>query len=223
MQSNLNPNLEHYMARSNLLKVTVQTSFILLLRCVGMLQCILACTVNDVRKNKMFKQPWYILLFCFGEFTFAKEWCKITESVEKSYLWYFVVKIWDQAPHVTCRCCQVKFMQCGSGPSGSFKFGVPMIWQELTNCINDCYFCMVKTVGFNPKNRHLIKCTNIPSAKCPVALHQKSQFQVPLLQLKTWISLWNVIFPPLWWSDENDPRDITIHHLPLSIKLRLII
>ena len=35
-----------------------------------------------------------------------------------------------------------------------------MIWQDPTNCINDCYCCMVKTVGFNAKNKHFIKYPN---------------------------------------------------------------
>ena len=57
----------------------------------------------------------------------------------------------------------------GSGTSSSFKFGVPMTWRLPTNCINDCYFCKMKTAGFKKKNKHLIKYPNIPSALRPVA------------------------------------------------------
>ena len=59
-----------------------------------------------------------------------------------------------------CKGCQVKFVHWvsdwDSGASSSFKFGVPMIWRKSTNYINGCYFCMVKTVGFSAKNKHLV-------------------------------------------------------------------
>ena len=71
--------------------------------------------------------------------------------------------------HVICKGCQVKFIHCQNGASSSFKFGAPMTWREPINCIKDCYFCMVKTVGFNAKKIHLIKYPNIPSAMCPAA------------------------------------------------------
>ena len=114
-------------------------------------------------------------VFCYvcGEFAVAKDQRKITEKVQKSYLRYFVVKIGDQdklwAPHVICKGFQVKFIRWVAGPSRFFKFEAPMIWRETTSCINDCYFCMVKTVGSNAKNKQFIKYPNIPSALCPLA------------------------------------------------------
>ena len=112
-------------------------------------------------------------VFCYvcGEFILAKDRRKITEKAEKSYLRYFGVKTMDKpwTPHVICKACQVKFIRWEGGAPSPFKFGVPMIWREPENCINDCYFCMVKTVGFHAKNKHLIKYPNIPSAIRPVA------------------------------------------------------
>ena len=114
-------------------------------------------------------------VFCYvcQEFTLAKGRRKITEKVEKSYLRYFGVKIGVQdkpwAPPVICKGCQIKFIRWENGASDSFKFGVPTIRQEPTNCVNDCYFCMVKTVGFNAENKHLIKYPKIQSAIRPVA------------------------------------------------------
>ena len=122
-------------------------------------------------------------VFCYvcGEFTPTKDRRKITERVEKTYLRYFGVKIGDQdkpwAPHVICKVCQVKFIRWKSGTSSSFKFGVPIIWREATNCINDCYFCMVKTVAFNAKSKFFIKYPNIPSAIRPAA--HSSEVQTP--------------------------------------------
>ena len=52
-----------------------------------------------------------------------------------------------------------------------------MIWWEAANCINDCYFCMMKIIGFNAKNKHLIRYPNIPSAIRPVA----HSWEVPTL------------------------------------------
>ena len=83
-------------------------------------------------------------LFCYvcGEFTLAKDWRKITEKVEKSYLRYFSAKIGDQdkqwAPHVICKVCQATFIRWESGVSSCFNIEVPMIWWGPTNCINDC-------------------------------------------------------------------------------------
>ena len=72
-----------------------------------------------------------------------------------------------------CKGCQIKFIRYESGASISFKFGVSMIWRESANFINDCYFCMVKTVLFNSKNKHLIKYPNIPSVLRPVVHSSK--------------------------------------------------
>ena len=71
-------------------------------------------------------------------------------------------------PPVICKGRQIKFIRWENGTTDSFKFGVPMIRREPTNCINDCYFCMVKTVGFNAENKHLIKYPKIRSAIHPV-------------------------------------------------------
>ena len=114
-------------------------------------------------------------MFCYvcGEFTLIKQRCTITEQIKKSHLRYFGVQIGDQdkpwAPHIVCSCCRVKFIRWENVASRSFMFGVPMIWREPTDCTNDCYFCMMKTAGFNVKNKHLIKYPNIPSALRPVA------------------------------------------------------
>ena len=132
-----------------------------------MLQRILVCTVNNV-----FGQA------C-GEFTPAKDRCEITKKVEKQYLQHFGVEIGDQdkpwAAHVICEGCQDKFRRWESDALSSFKFGVPMLQREPTNCINNCYFCMVKTVGF------LIKYQNIPSVIRP--LTHSSEVPTPSIRI----------------------------------------
>ena len=68
---------------------------------------------------------------------------------------------------------------------------------------------MVKTVGFNTKNKHFIKYPNIPSAICPVA------------------HLPEVSTPSTSFTSEDMDQDMESnvhhHHLSLSIKLTLII
>ena len=123
-------------------------------------------------KIKCPKNPDVFRYVC-RELTLIKNPLKITEKVKKSYLGYFGVKIGDQdksrASHVICKGCQVRFIRWHSSASSSFKFGESMTWRESTNCVNDCYFCMVKIVGFIAKNKDLIKYRNIPSTICPVA------------------------------------------------------
>ena len=67
-----------------------------------------------------------------------------------------------------CKICQVKFIHWESG-----IFGAPMIWWEPTNCINDCYFCMVKIIGSICAFPHITKSssaaghTRRPDTGCP--------------------------------------------------------
>ena len=43
-----------------------------------------------------------------------------------------------------------------------------MIWRELTNHADDCYFCVVKTFRYNAKNKYKIVYPNVSSAILPV-------------------------------------------------------
>ena len=43
-----------------------------------------------------------------------------------------------------------------------------MIWQEPTNHVSDCYFCVVKIFGYNFKNENRIIYPSVPSAIIPV-------------------------------------------------------
>ena len=50
-----------------------------------------------------------------------------------------------------------------------FSFGVPMVWQEPQNHLNDCYFCAVKTTGLTSKTRSFVEYPSLPSAIEPVS------------------------------------------------------
>ena len=57
-------------------------------------------------------------------------------------------------------------------------FGVPMVWRELKDHLNDCFVCMVNTKGIGKKNRQNIFYPNIPSELRPV-LHSE-EFSPPV-------------------------------------------
>ena len=47
-------------------------------------------------------------------------------------------------------------------------FGVPMVWREPKEHLNDCYFCLLNTKGIKKKSRLNISYPSIPSAIRPV-------------------------------------------------------
>lgn len=49
--------------------------------------------------------------------------------------------------------------------SRHIPFAVPMIWMELTDPINHCYFCLPAIKGITTKLKHTIKCPDMSSAK----------------------------------------------------------
>ena len=77
----------------------------------------------------------------------------ITDFVKQSYFAYFDVKLGDQdkpwAPHKVCKTCVENLRLWKNGKLKGLRFGVPMVWRELQNHHDDCYFCMVNIKGFN--------------------------------------------------------------------------
>ena len=74
----------------------------------------------------------------------------------------------EWSPHIVCQKCFMNLNNWSRNKLESLPFGIPMIWREPTNHIDDCYFCMVKTLGFNQKNKSRIQYPSIPSAIRPV-------------------------------------------------------
>ena len=99
-------------------------------------------------------------VFCYicGEYMLKENRKNITDFVKHAYLGYFGVQLGDQdktwAPHVVCKTCTEHLREWTTGKRKSLKFGVPMVWREPTNHIDDCYFCMVNVSGINRNNRH---------------------------------------------------------------------
>ena len=75
----------------------------------------------------------------------------MTDFMPKAYYAYFGIKIRDQdkpwAPHVVCKTCSERLRQWTSGIRHSMGFGIPMVWREPTNHVDDCYFCSINVTG----------------------------------------------------------------------------
>lgn len=44
------------------------------------------------------------------------------------------------------------------------KFGMPMIWRELQNHIDDCYFCLIDIASVNTKKRKSVNHQSLGTA-----------------------------------------------------------
>ena len=92
--------------------------------------------------------------------------------MKRAYKAYFQVPLGDQeknwAPHVVCHNCEEMLRDWTKGKRKGLPFGVPMVWREPKDHLNDCYFCMVNLKGIGKKNRQRISYPSIPSAIRPV-------------------------------------------------------
>nr|CAI5861869.1 unnamed protein product [Callosobruchus analis] len=113
-------------------------------------------------------------VFCYicGEYMFQQNRRAITEFVKQAYLAYFGVKLGDQdktwAPHLVCKTCTEQLRQWTTGKRKCLKFGVPMVWREPKNHVDDCYFCLANINGINRNNRHQWTYPNLDSAIRPI-------------------------------------------------------
>ena len=114
-------------------------------------------------------------LFCYicGEYTLSPNRNEVTDFLKSVYKVYFGMKLGDQdkpwAPHIVCKVCTESLRNWSKGCKTSMKFGIPMVWREPKNHVNDCYFCAVNVTGINRKNRGSLKYPDIESARRPVA------------------------------------------------------
>lgn len=98
--------------------------------------------------------------------------------MQKYLLAYFNVRLGDQdkswAPHKV----QAQCGQWSKGTRKNLAFGIPIIWREPKNHVDDCYFCLVKTSGYNKKNNHKITYPSLDSAIRPVPHSNEIPVQV---------------------------------------------
>lgn len=113
-------------------------------------------------------------IFCYicGCISLASQRRTITTFVKRVYRAYFKVPLGDQdkkwAPHTLCRTCIETLRSWCQGKNAKFKFGMPMVWREPENDLDDCYFWFVNLKGFNKKYKQYIKYPSIPSTIWPV-------------------------------------------------------
>ena len=97
----------------------------------------------------------------------------ITDFAWKAHYAYFGIKLGDQdkplSPHVLCKTCVERLRQRTSGTRQSIGFGIPMVWGELINHVDNCYFCSINVTGVNKKKRKSLSYKSFPSAIQPVA------------------------------------------------------
>ena len=78
-----------------------------------------------------------------------------------------------------CTICTSGLTQWLNKKRTSMPFGVPMVWREPKNHVNDCYFCMTKVAGFTKKSKHKITYPECESAIKPVRHNQDLLVPVP--------------------------------------------
>ena len=112
--------------------------------------------------------------FCYicGKFCLQKQRKKITEFVIKTYQAYFGIKLAQKnkywVPNIVCKTCVESLRYWSQGGRKGLQFGVPMIWTEPTNHLNDCYFCAANITGINRYKKRTWVYPNVKSAKLPV-------------------------------------------------------
>lgn len=118
--------------------------------------------------------------FCYvcGNVTSATQRRPITPLVKTAYHHYFGVTVGDQekpwVPHICCNSCSVNLVAWLKNKGRSMRFGVPMIWREPRNHVDDFYFCLVAPLqhGTSRKKKGIVEYPNIPSDIRPVP-HRK--------------------------------------------------
>ena len=70
---------------------------------------------------------------------------------------HFGLKLGDQdkslTPQKVCKQCTEVLRFWTQGKARSMRFLVRMVWRELTNHHEDCYFCKVDIVGWNQRKK----------------------------------------------------------------------
>ncbi|XP_039967827.1 sodium- and chloride-dependent GABA transporter 1-like [Bactrocera tryoni] len=94
------------------------------------------------------------------------------------------MKIGDQdkawAPHKVCKQCVESLRMWIKGTRDKMPFGILMSWREPRDHSSDCYFCMVKTSGYNKKNKCKIEYPSLLSAIRPVP--HSAEIPVPVFE-----------------------------------------
>ena len=112
--------------------------------------------------------------FCYvsGVFVSTKEVkhrITVANNFCTTYNAYFGMPVGDQdkkwAPHVVCGCCRSTLEAWCRGESRRVKFGVPRIWREPINHLDNCYFCVIDVSHHQKgKKTSVLDYPDIPSS-----------------------------------------------------------
>lgn len=98
-------------------------------------------------------------------------------KVRSDYFAYFGRDIQDQeeewVPSVCCKTCESSLSLWFSGKRKSMQFGVPAIWKKPQRNHANCFFCLIKVIGYSGKNKNKIAYPAISSVEMPVS-HSES-------------------------------------------------
>ena len=116
---------------------------------------VLFVSFTDNNNIKILKNHPDCFCYICGEYKTADNRESTTNFVLKAYYAYFGIKLGEQekswARHVVCKICVECLRQWTIGTRQSMGFGIPMVWWEPANHIDDCYFCSRNVTGVNKK------------------------------------------------------------------------
>lgn len=117
--------------------------------------------------QKCFNKPDSFCYVC-GELTFISQRRKFTPLIEKCYLDYFGFPVRHQdkswVPHICCVTCVRLLLGWAKQEPRHLPSGIPMIWAEPKDHVNNCYFCLIQTKGVTTKSKHTVQYPNFSSA-----------------------------------------------------------
>lgn len=179
-----------------------------LLKCIELLSVFelkrFLMATSDSTRRKCENSPDSFCYIC-GSFTIPSQRTNISTFVRQAYFAYFKVKLGDQdkawAPHKVCKQCVEGLRMWTKGTRAKLPFGIPMIWREPKDHSSDCYFCIVKTSGYNKKNKCKIEYPSLLSAIRPVP----HSAEIPVPVFNEFHSLEEGEY--VYGADESDSND----------------
>ena len=93
----------------------------------------------------------------------------INEKVRELYAAYFGRTIRKQpwTPNMVCTNCSATLTSWATKKRVKMPFGVSMLWNQLQNHLEDCYFCLTDINGLSKRNRKTWKYPDLLSAPRP--------------------------------------------------------
>ena len=128
-------------------------------------------------------------IFCYIFGRFMIEIQNITLFVKRVYISYFGMKLGDQGkpwtPHKVCSACVAELRNWLTGKTKALSFGVPMVWREPKNLMDDCYFCICQVKGFMNKSYPDLESARRPVPHGADVLVPKPLTNLEILQSET--------------------------------------